>query len=233
MDQAHAGAVALLLLVACGDATSTDGLMAMGADAGAMDAAIQIKAFPKVYVSEVISFDPGAEAGYGQENLPDVVYGPPLGDGLNGGPYHVVSLGIGGSIVVGFAGREVFDGPGPDFVVFENPFYVANDPTDPFKELGQVSVSTDAVTWHDFACDEQGDGAGRWEGCAGWNPVKPFDAELLDPLDPQQTGGDPFDLADIGVGSIRYVRITDLGGFPGAPSAGFDLDAIGAVYLRD
>jgi len=45
-------------------------------------------------------------------------------------------------------------------------------------------------------------------------------------------GGDSFDLADLGIAEARFVRIRDLSDAGGPPSAGFDLDVIGAVYLE-
>ena len=184
-----------------------------------------------VYADEVVSFEPGANAGFGQAKLPDVVLGPPRGKGPAAGSTDVVSLGAGGTIVVGFSARPIGDGPGPDFVVFENPFAVGGDPTNIFAELAEVSVSSDGQQWHVFSCDEAGDGNGRWPGCAGWSSVEDYDV-TLDPLDPAVTGGDAFDLSAIGVTSARYVRVRDLSASGDAPTAGFDLDAVGAVHLQ-
>ncbi len=186
---------------------------------------------PELYASEVVGFMPGPNASFGHDGMPAVVFGAPRGDGTTGGSFDVVSLGVGGSIVLGFTPRSVVDGPGPDFVVFENPFLINGDPNMPYAELASVAVSDDGQTWHEFPCDATGDGPADWEGCAGWRPVARFDAYAMDPLDPAKTGGDPFDLATIGVASARFVRITDLSASGGPPSAGFDLDAVGAVHL--
>ena len=43
--------------------------------------------------------------------------------------------------------------------------------------------------------------------------------------------GDAFDLAEVGLAEARWVRIRDLGTGGEAPSAGFDLDAVGAVHF--
>ena len=48
-------------------------------------------------------------------------------------------------------------------------------------------------------------------------------------MDPESSGGDFFDLAELGLTSARYVRIRDLSGEGAAPSVGFDLDAVGLV----
>ena len=48
-----------------------------------------------------------------------------------------------------------------------------------------------------------------------------------------KAGGDPFDLKDVGLKSIRFVRITDLDNSFGAEgTTGFDLDAVAAVHSR-
>jgi hypothetical protein len=56
----------------------------------------------------------------------------------------------------------------------------------------------------------------------------------ISPVDPATAGGDPFDLADVGLTEARYVRIRDRsnevcpdGGGPNTD--GFDLDAVSIV----
>ena len=178
---------------------------------------------PSDTVSCVLSFDPGEGAGFGQSHFPDIVFGEPHGNGDLSGSLDVVSLGRGGSIAVGFGGGRLKDGPGPDFVVFENVFFKGGDPSAPFIELGEVSVSSDGVNWVSFDCHkDQPPG----DGCAGWHPVYANPDKGISAKDLQAAGGDPFDLADIGVAEARFVRITDLSGFGDPPLAGFDLDAI-------
>ncbi len=184
--------------------------------------------FGSPYAVEVVSYLPGPGAGFGQTELPGVVLGPPKLQGASPS-LDVLSLGAGGEIVLAFD-AAITDGPGPDFVVFENPFWVMGDPTDPYAELGEIAVSADGVTWSAFACDHEGDGAGHFAGCAGWSPTAGFDAET--PLDPAQCGGDAFDLSDLGVSEARFVRILDLDGGGDSPSVGFDLDAVGLVHYR-
>jgi hypothetical protein len=50
------------------------------------------------------------------------------------------------------------------------------------------------------------------------------------PLDAEVSGGDAFDLADVGLASARFVRVRDVSRAGAAPSAGFDLDAVGVVH---
>jgi hypothetical protein len=172
---------------------------------------------------EVVSFEPGDGSGYGRDRFPGVVIGPPAAGGAPS--LDVLSLGAGGVIVIGFGDADIVDGPGPDFVVFENPFWIRGDPKDPYRELGEVSVSSDGVAWQPFACDVAGIGDGRFPGCAGWTPTAEVDPETA--LDPAASGGDAFDLAALGVASARYVRVRDLEGSGEAPAVGFDLDAVG------
>jgi len=199
---------------------------------GAGGAPAQISEEP-AYASRVESFEPGTGAGYNQDKLPDIALGPPVGKGRQAGSLDVVSLGAGGEIVLGFGELGIFDGPGPDFVVFENPFWPGGDPTQVFYELGEISVSEDGETWQTFPCDSSGDGQGNFAGCAGFTPTLVYDAASLVPLDPAQSGGDAFDLADVGLQRARFVKIRDLETLPpGPPATGFDLDAIAAIHAQ-
>ena len=188
---------------------------------------------PKLpYAAGVVEFSAGDGAGTGQQDFPDVVLGPPEGGGPNKGGLDVLSLGAAGEIVVDFGDRAIVDEEGADFIVFENPFYVGGNPEDVYQELGEVSVSADGETWHTFDCETEPARPDRWPGCAGWRPVEDYDPQAMVPLKPALTGGDPFDLADIGVEEARYVRIEDVSRKGGAPSVGFDLDAVGVVHGR-
>ncbi len=184
------------------------------------------------YAREVVSFEPGEGAGFGDDELPGVVLGPPSGRGELQGTLDVLSLGKGGSIVLAFGALGVVDGEGADFVVFENPFWPGGDPTLVFAEPGEVSVSEDGSEWHAFECDAEGDGLGRFAGCAGVTPTLEYDANAVVPLDPTLSGGDAFDLADVGLERARFVRITDVSNAGATPSAGFDLDAVGIVNVE-
>lgn len=182
------------------------------------------------YARDVVSFEPGPGSGYGKDRFPDVVLGPPVVKAENVPSLDVLSLGAGGSIVLSFGERVLVDGPGPDLVVFENVFFAAGDPSDPFAEVGEVAVSADGRTWQSFVCEEVEDG--RWSGCAGWTRTELFDPFAL-PLDPGVAGGDAFDLADVGLSEARYVRITDLSVEGEGPTAGVDLDAVGLVHYGE
>jgi hypothetical protein len=179
------------------------------------------------FVTGVVDHAFGPGQSLGQDRFPEVIFGPPKGGGCCQGSTDTVSLGNGGFVIVEFAGNEIVDGPGPDFIVFENAFYASGDENSVFAELATVSVSADGVTWHTFPCDAVGAPYGT---CAGWKPVYAnADTNDIDPLDPAVAGGDAFDLADLGIERARYVRIVDrpdLEGFNGV----FDLDAVGIVH---
>jgi hypothetical protein len=136
--------------------------------------------------------------------MPEVALGPPVGGGCCQGSLDVVSLGNGGTIVVGFGGSAIVDGPGPDFVVFENAFETADTV---FAEIASVEVSEDGMHWDAYPCTDAGPG----------------------PVDPSSSGGDAFDLADLGLARVRFVRITDRADLTGAAGV-FDLDAVGVVH---
>ena len=185
------------------------------------------------FAERVHQFEPGPNSGFGATKMPDVVLGAPQGAGLYSGSTDVVSLGLGGVIILDFGSKRVLDGPGPDLVVYENAFYTIGAPEYPFSEFGVVSVSVDGKQWHSFPCDPSQETPESWEGCAGWTPVYNSLKETEDPVHPLDLGGDAFDLADLGLDEIRYVRIHDLSEHGFSPSAVFDLDAVAAIYTAE
>lgn len=181
------------------------------------------------YVDEVVSFDPGPYAGFGQGDFPDIVLGGPQGGGANQGGLDVLSLGVGGSIVLR-SDTPILNGNGPDFIVFENAFHIAGNPGSVFAELGEVSVSQDGSRFYDFSC-EQNNSLDFFPNCAGKTPVYAnVLSNSIDPTDPNTAGGDTFDLSDLGLSWIQFIRILDLSENGSGTSAGFDLDAIAIVY---
>ncbi|MCU0683931.1 MAG: hypothetical protein MUF34_17095 [Polyangiaceae bacterium] len=197
-----------------------NGSGAQGGAGGASGAA------PSRYVTGVVSFTPGPGAGFGQDRMPDVVCGPPRGGGEAQGSLDVVSLGVGGEIVVEFAASAAIDGPGVDFLVFENVFAIAGGGVF-FRELAEVSVSDDGIEWYAFPCDASAPDQGA---CAGRNVVYANPETGVSALDPAVAGGDPFDLASIGRPSARFVRLRDRSASPPqGTSSGFDLDAVALI----
>jgi hypothetical protein len=179
------------------------------------------------YARSVMRFDPGEGAGFGAELLPGVVLGPPHGAGKQAGSLDVLSLGLGGEIVMAFGERTIVDGPGPDLVVFENPFFPSGDQTQVYAEPGEVAVSEDGETFVAFACDPESD---LLAGCAGKTPTEKYDPLMIDPIDPDLTGGDAFDLAMLGVTRAAFVRVRDRSADGAGNTAGFDLDAVGIIH---
>ncbi len=183
------------------------------------------------YVDAVRSFSEGQWAGWGSEFLPEIVLGPPEGGGLLAGSTHVLSLGDGGTVTVVFRDNLVVDGPGDDLVVFENAFHSGSENGPIFDELAFVEVSADGREYRRFPHD-----AASKQGLAGQIPVLANSANGLDPLAPE-SGGDRFDIADLGLSFVRFLRLVDVDGqiadlgdvtFPGT-KGGFDLDAAGAL----
>jgi hypothetical protein len=238
-----------------GDGTVDAGGSLPGADAGgaspeaataaSQDAAQDASAVPPgPFVTRVVSFSPTDCAGFGAASMPSIVEGPPVGGGTDHGSTDVVSLGSGGSIVVSFEPNAIVDGPGVDFIVFENPFWIAGNSSNVYAEPGEVSVSDDGVTWHAFPCTptlaQASDGTGAappYGQCAGWRAVYSNPQNGISPIDPTTAGGDPFDLASIGVTHARYVKIVDrttescpASGADKPDTNGFDLDAVAIVH---
>jgi hypothetical protein len=190
---------------------------------------------PNVWFADtVLSFSPGTGQNVGQGPVffpANVLRGPdPQARPTSGSmdPREICSLGRGGEIIVGFINRVIIDEPGDDFVVLENAFRYGRGRL--FAEPGEVSVSTDGVTWATFACDS----LETLAGCAGTAPV-----DATQRIGEPTGGGDRFDLATIGADSVRWVRIRDRTGAiidnPQHPSydptlTGFDLDAIVAIH---
>jgi hypothetical protein len=184
------------------------------------------------WIDVVRSFTPGAFAGFGQADLPWIVFGPPVPGGATQGSTDVLSLGHGGVVEFSFRDNVVFDGPGDDLVIFENAFHIGSPTGSLFTEYAFVEVSDEDRVWKRFPFDPS-----TGEGLAGGTAV----ADVVDdPLD-AQAGGDRFDLEDVGLQFVRHVRLVDAGdeiddvGNNVAPAnqGGFDLDAAGAIHSTE
>lgn len=146
-------------------------------------------------------------------------------------PAQILSLGLGGEIVLRFDRNVIVDRPGKDFTVFENAFRYRIGARDRiYAEPAEIAVSRDGVTFISYPYDSL-----TLAGCAGVTPTNgdrdPFDADI--------SGGNSFDLADLGVDSIRYVRIRDITAivrdnhahpFWDPTLTGFDLDAVLSLH---
>lgn len=180
------------------------------------------------YMDEVVSFNPGPHAGFGAHRFPDIVLGPPKGMGQSFGSLDVLSLGVEGEIILK-SDTPILNEEGADLIVFENPFMV-NGSEAVFAELGEVAVSQDGLTWHTFPCEKE-NSEDLYPGCAGVSPVLANpERNSIDPTDPDQAGGDAFDLDEVCLSWAQYVRITALSQGGSGTSAGFDLDAVAVVH---
>ena len=126
-------------------------------------------------------------------------------DALGASNTSLVSLGDSGSITLSFP-FTITDEPGFDIAVFENTF-----PSVPFQddhyfvELGHVSVSYDGVNFINFPATSLTDTTTQLDPF-GYINVR----EVNNLVGKYEAGyGVPFDLNEIGIDSIRYLKITD------------------------
>lgn len=240
--------------------------------AGLLSAALALSgaAHAAPFASSVIGYTPGGDGFSTGFDLATAALGEPTrsnGTGLFEGdvtpfnpPFkaeHVVSLGLGGELVVGFD-QPVEDDPlnpfGIDLLVFGNPFlgldfgsFTATGTIS--AEPGLISVSADGVVWVDVTAGPFADGLFPTLGFL--DSPGPFDSggsvpsDFTRPVDPSvglgdfsglgfadvvalyggSGGGVGIDLADTGLASIRFVRISD----PFDDGLGPDIDAFADV----
>lgn len=180
-----------------------------------------------------------------------VTAGEPVnGTGVPDG--YIVSLGDSGVATLTFAGY-LYNGPGPDFAVFENGFKDPADGTMAFLELAFAEVSSDGVNFTRFHATSN-------------TPLSPqipvagtyMDASKINNLAGKYVSGygTPFDLSELAgtpgldVDHITHVRLVDVIGDVGSHGSkdnegnaindpyptniitgGFDLDAVGAINI--
>ena len=180
-------------------------------------------------------FDPGAQN-------PALALGKPGCSSIS--PYHIISLGGGGSLTLTFD-IPIADGGGWDFAVFENSF------NDFFLELAYVEVSSDGAHFVRFPSRSLTDHAVPTYAVKS-NGV---DASNIDGLASKYRAGygTPFDLSDLNDDprldkqNVRFVRLIDIIGdgrcldssshpiydpYPTYGTPGLDLDAIGIINTR-
>ncbi len=198
---------------------------------------VQSKAYERGTIDTVFIYHWGTGQNTGQspEYFPMNIFGKPDSNASKTAPAstpdEVCSLGLGGEIIIGFKGYEIIDGPGADFTIFENAFI--NPATNKvFAEPAVVSVSYDGINFFDFPFDTL-----TLKGCAGITPTNGKN----DCFNPDVSGGDKFDLAAIGLGKARFIKIKDISEIvlnnPEHPYydpiiTGFDLDAVCGLHLN-
>ncbi|MGC6418516.1 MAG: hypothetical protein ACON3Z_15440 [Bradymonadia bacterium] len=175
-----------------------------------------------------------------QWQTPERAMGPATGRSTD-----IVSLGAGGHIEVFFEG-QIFNGDGDDFAIFENSFLST------FLELATVEVSSDGEHYAKFPV--------IYLGTAPVDPFGAHDPSLMYGFAGRHVAGvgTPFNLDAlkddpvvqaglVDLDAISSIRITDVIGdgslldtlgqpvfdpYPTTGSAGFDLEAVGVLYLR-
>lgn len=163
-----------------------------------------------------------------------------------------VSLGDSGVAEVRF-NNIIYNGAGADFVVFENGFPNPSNPEEGFLEFAFVEVSSNGTDFFRFPASclidtAQVPVAGVYSNAREVNNLAgKYIGGYGTPFDLQELAGTPgLDIDNIiairivdAVGSIGAHGQTDADGrkindpYPTAiPSGGFDLDAVGALYLK-
>ncbi len=171
--------------------------------------------------------------------------------GMPGGTFDVVSLGDGGKATLTFA-SPIYNGPGPDFAVFENGFANAQNPDTWALELGFVEVSSDGENYFRFPAVTYVQTETQLGNAGSINP------EQLHNFASKYGAfyGTPFDLDEVednallDKNNVTHVRIVDVIGnidpvyanydaeghvindpWPtGFASSGMDLDAVGVIH---
>ena len=208
--------------------------------------------------SAFVAWATGIEVERGPMNIADpslglASFGPDLSVvlGKPGGTMDVISLGDGGSATLTFA-SPIYNGPGPDFAVFENGLVNAQDNTICFLELAFVEVSSDGENFFRFPAVSKVQDTAQLGGfdCIHASLIHNFAGKYA------VYYGTPFDLDEVednallNKNKITHVRIIDVVGnidpeyasydseghavndpWP-TPfnSSGFDLDAVGVIY---
>jgi hypothetical protein len=175
----------------------------------------------------------GTGQNFGRDKFPSNVLGLPDTSARADRPATsaetVCSLGLGGEIILGWNNAVLVNRTGADFTIFENAFLYLGGRT--FAEPAKVAVSRDGVRFMEFPFDSL-----RLRGCAGVTPTNGDKS----PFNPSVSGGDSFDLADIGMDSVRFIKITDVSAivlnnpqhpFYDPTISGFDLDAVVGISL--
>lgn len=164
----------------------------------------------------------------------------------------ILCLGDSGVATLTFA-SPIYNGAGADFAVFENGFANPNDPEEAFLELAFVEVSSDGVNFVRFpaSCEidtPQIPGAGVYSNARKINNMAgKYISGYGTPFDLEELKGIP----ELDVNNVTHVRIVDAIGSLGANASldkdgnkvndpyptpfitgGFDLDAVGAIYVK-
>jgi hypothetical protein len=146
-----------------------------------------------LFATQVVDYSPGSGGGI---FVATNILGGPHGGGLANGSLDVTTLGVGGTVTVGFD-VTIADGPGADFTVFENPFTFSGEV---FSEVAWVEVSTDGIHFARFPSSYAGPSTGipgftapwgTYAGLTGCVPVMcDVTSNTISPFDPVVSGGE-------------------------------------------
>ncbi len=193
------------------------------------------------------------QRGYKNIAVPDSGYASAGDQSLGLGPcdHQTVSLGDSGVAVLTFS-SPIYNGPGADFVVFENGFLDQTNDSLAFLELAFVEVSSDGISFYRFQSTSLTQTGSQITNADYIN------AANLNNLAGKYIGGygTPFDLSELNgiqgldINNITHVRLTDVVGsinghsshdgfghlvndpYPTPfASSGFDLDAVGVMNM--
>lgn len=164
----------------------------------------------------------------------------------------LVCLGDSGTAVLTF-NNVIYNGAGADFVVFENGFANSANPEEAFLEYAFVEVSSDGINYTRFPAVSLSDTvqmpmSGRYTNTrAIHNLAGKYVGNYGTPFDLDELAGTP----GLDINNITHIRLVDVVGSIGThgqvdkngrkindpyptpiSTGGFDLDAVGAMYLK-
>ena len=198
------------------------------------------------WAESVVSYAPSSGVSGGWSNA-SLVLGPVTGD-----LFDVASLGdlsgsqmvagaVAGRMTVHFA-EPIREVSGADFSVFENGFLQGSVAGMMFGELAYVEVSADGVNFVRFPSRSLTSGVVGSYGTMDPTNVYNLAGKHLNALG--SSWGTPFDLSEVGLASVSYVRLVDIPGNGGffdsvghsiydpwltVGSGGADVEAIGVI----
>lgn len=196
-----------------------------------------LASFSQGFIDTVYSFTPGEGQSAGQSSLyfPENIFGAPSIYAERNiaeiRPEEILSLGLGGEIILGVRNGFISNGEGDDFTIFENAFEI-NFNKKMYAEPAIVSVSLDSVEWFTFDFDlDSLTGLAGTNYTIGNNPNSEYGF----------SGGNSFDLGELGLEKIKYIKLKDTTEYIlnnlehnnyDPTLSGFDLDAAFFKYVE-
>lgn len=173
---------------------------------------------------------------------------------------HLITLGKGGSITFIVREGRIPNQNGVDFIIWSNPFCFVEDPTRKteieqgkavrYDDYNPNSGKAIGGVEKNIKCNKkiaQVSVSSRLPGEGQWTPIEPCERNFdngrsrcagfgvnLWKQNPAllSSGGDKYDLDEVSLGSIRSIKIDDLGNEGEAFRGGFALDAIAMVHFE-